>query len=315
MYGKAEGRIGKIAVNLHAIKCAMANEEDNHVIDAETMQSAIALNNFYISQILAIHCELDDEAGLSGLLAKIVQIAEKANQPIRASDVIQALPKRERKPAAEIKEQFYELERLGYGVTSGTNRSLKFALTDGDQTTQEQPPNSDPPQPNSEPNSGQLGQGLDQATKPETPTNQEIDKTFGQLGQDPSASLSKENASEWKQEESLDQHQGLNQNRPNLPKQSPNAHSEENLSLDNANQSTTKPGVNQVEDNQTKTDGVEEKTIDWVRIDGEVFRVAAQVGNTLHLRESGFSKVVRKVQIHEVEIGVGASNQITSDQQ
>ena len=303
MYGKAEGRIGKIAVNLHAIKCAMANEEDNHVIDAETMQSAIALNNFYISQILAIHGELDDEAGLSGLLAKIVQIAEKANKPIRASDVIQALPKRERKPAAEIKEQFYELERLGYGVTSGTNRSLKFSLTSKDKTAKQQTPNSDPPQPNSEPKCGQFGQSLDKATKPKTPITKEKEETFGQFGYTQSPSLPKENPSESKHEKCLDKDQEFHQTYPNLPNNSLNLHSEGNTSLDDSDQTMTKQQVNDAEADQTQINEVEEKEIDWVRIDGEVFRVAAKAGNTLYLRESGFSKVVRKVQIHEVEIG------------
>jgi len=41
---------------------------------------------------------------------------------------------------------------------------------------------------------------------------------------------------------------------------------------------------------------------DWVKYQGHVYRVAYRDGNILHLRQSGFSKIVHKVHISQVEV-------------
>lgn len=161
LYGKAEGRVGKIALNLHAIQYAMSESEDNKIISLETMKAAIALNHFFISQTLAIRGELNNEdqgTNLSGLLPKVIRIAERKGDTISASEVNQSLSKNERESAEKIKEKFRELEQLGYGETIGGNRTLKFKL-------------------------GKLGNPTEDQTKPECTEAEVTEANLGKIGQ------------------------------------------------------------------------------------------------------------------------------------
>jgi hypothetical protein len=45
------------------------------------------------------------------------------------------------------------------------------------------------------------------------------------------------------------------------------------------------------------------RKIDWVRYNGQVYRVAFQNGKKLSLRQAGFTKIVHYVYVHQVEIG------------
>ncbi len=113
--GKTEGRIGRIALNLHIIRALFEKRMPAKQIDGETMINAIALGRFYMNQIEALYFNFDDPNALAPNLAKVIQIAKKKGGVIGARDVSAACG-RNKPNAATVKSWFTELVAIGHGT-------------------------------------------------------------------------------------------------------------------------------------------------------------------------------------------------------
>ncbi|PSO79451.1 MAG: hypothetical protein BRC41_18980 [Cyanobacteria bacterium QH_9_48_43] len=135
VWGKSEGRVGKIALNLHLIKHAFHHSETvPEEIDAETMRSAIELTEFYANQVKALYNELETGSSLSPILAKVVSVAQKKGDWTTARDIRNKLSKQQAKTFTpeKIRWFFSELAEKGYGRVTGEGRTLKFmSCSDG----------------------------------------------------------------------------------------------------------------------------------------------------------------------------------------
>ena len=66
VWGKSEGRIGKIAINLHRTEAAFKGEIPSELIERHTIKAAIALTYFSAQQVQAIYTKLGGEDSLGG---------------------------------------------------------------------------------------------------------------------------------------------------------------------------------------------------------------------------------------------------------
>jgi len=120
IFSKMEGVIGRLALNLHAISLAVSGSVSSvstpvdTEISLDTMNKAIDLAGFYMSEIKAIHAESAAEGGeLSALLAKLLGIAV-ANGKLTGRDVRRA--SRAVKTSSQAVDLLRELESCGYGT-------------------------------------------------------------------------------------------------------------------------------------------------------------------------------------------------------
>jgi hypothetical protein len=131
IYSKMEGVIGRLALNLHAISLAVngtvssvsstVNGGADSEISLDTMNKAIDLAGFYMSEIKAIHAESAAEVGeLSALLAKLLGIAV-ANGKLTGRDVMRT--SRSIKNTSQAIDLLRELESCGYGTLEKTKNS------------------------------------------------------------------------------------------------------------------------------------------------------------------------------------------------
>lgn len=127
IFSKMEGVIGRLALNLHAIDLAVSGGVSSvsatvssvstpvdTEISLDTMNKAIDLAGFYMSEIKAIHADSAAEVGeLSALLAKLLGIAV-ANGKLTGRDVMRA--SRAVKTTSQAVDLLRELESCGYGT-------------------------------------------------------------------------------------------------------------------------------------------------------------------------------------------------------
>jgi hypothetical protein len=127
IFSKMEGLIGRLALNLHAVSVAVngtVNGVNDTEISIDTMNKAIELAGFYMSEIKAIHAESAAEGGeLSALLAKLLDSAVTAGRltsrdAIRKNNAI--------KTNSQALELFRELESCGYGSVEKIKQSWVF---------------------------------------------------------------------------------------------------------------------------------------------------------------------------------------------
>lgn len=128
VYGKAEGRIGKLAIILHSIKYIMLGQEVPSEIGSKTLENAIQLTRFYTGQIESLYRDLENT--LPNNLAKVLDLADRSQEPISARDVHQSLSSQKRVGAAQIREWFQSLVSLGKGILIGSGKSVKFKSTE-----------------------------------------------------------------------------------------------------------------------------------------------------------------------------------------
>ncbi len=126
VWGKSEGRIGKLAIDLHRISAAMNREIPSEIIDRDTISSAIAGTYFYAQQVQALYTTLGDEQALSPMLAKVIDLAERKGDWIKASDVYLNITKSKRPNGGTVRQWFRELVTLNKGEVRGQGRSLEF---------------------------------------------------------------------------------------------------------------------------------------------------------------------------------------------
>ncbi|MFM7192072.1 MAG: DUF3987 domain-containing protein [Microcystaceae cyanobacterium] len=126
VYGKSEGRIGKLAIVLHLIKHIFNGQTVPNVIEADTIQAAIALTDFYINQVLSLYGQLTpDDNALAPHLLKVIDLAKRLGE-ITPRDVTRA---RIAKDSDTVKLWFQELDAMGLGSVTKSAKSLKFSAS------------------------------------------------------------------------------------------------------------------------------------------------------------------------------------------
>ena len=128
VWGKSEGRIGKLAINLHRIEAAFLGQPPSPTIGRNTIKAAIALSYFSVQQVQAIYTMLGSENSLPPMLAKVLDIAERKGDWITSKDVQSCFNSKNRPRPETIRQWFKELQVLSLGTTEGSGRYLKFLL-------------------------------------------------------------------------------------------------------------------------------------------------------------------------------------------
>lgn len=129
VWGKSEGRIGKLAINLHRIEAVFTGQLPSDRIGRHTMSAAIALTYFYAQQVQALYSLLGEEDSLPPMLAKVLDIAERKGDWINARDVQFGFSGKKRPAAESVRQWFKELEALELGTIQGQGRHIKFSLS------------------------------------------------------------------------------------------------------------------------------------------------------------------------------------------
>ena len=125
VWGKAEGRIGKVALNLHVIHELMAGRIPDLFIPRERYLEATQITLFFIQQIFSLYKEFGEAGSLPSNLTKVIELSKKKGV-VSARDVMQRIDSKSRPKAVDVRSWFRELEAMGYGETSGEGRSLRF---------------------------------------------------------------------------------------------------------------------------------------------------------------------------------------------
>lgn len=127
VWGKAEGLVGKIALNLHCIEYAIKGDVPPERIGVDTIARAIELANFYALQFEGFHSSMGD--GLPANLAKVLELSErKGDDWLSAREVYHGLSSKLKKniSAQTIRGWFKNLAELGKGVIDGSGKILRF---------------------------------------------------------------------------------------------------------------------------------------------------------------------------------------------
>ncbi|NET08272.1 MAG: DUF3987 domain-containing protein [Merismopedia sp. SIO2A8] len=183
VYSKAQGQIGRIAINLH---CIWEAEKGKLCPDAEIpleiLELAIELMAFYIRQVKYFHASFDDSEQMARSL-KLVELSKRFEEAgkhggwVKASDFQQAFGgKKEKRPNANTARKIMqETVDLGQGSIKGTGCHMQFHWR---RRFDDHPPT--PPTPDT---LGGTRQKLGETPTAQTQTPQAIDKKLGFLGE------------------------------------------------------------------------------------------------------------------------------------
>jgi hypothetical protein len=167
VWGKSEGRIGKLAVNLHVIHALMKGEIPSEEIPVGIVRTAISLTKFYAQQVQSLYTQFSDPDALAPQLVKIIELSRK-NGWLKASDVYLSITKKSRPSGETVREWFGELVVMGKGEVKGQGRSLQFRAFS---------PNEPPPSPPLD----EIRQNLDKSSNAETTIYQEFQDKLDKL--------------------------------------------------------------------------------------------------------------------------------------
>ncbi len=126
VWGKSEGRIGKLAIDLHRTEAVFKGEIPSELIERHTIKAAIALTYFSAQQVQAIYTMLGPCDSLPPMLARVLDIAERKSDWISAKDVQLNFSYKSRPKPETVRQWFAELDKLNLGTTEGKGRKLKF---------------------------------------------------------------------------------------------------------------------------------------------------------------------------------------------
>ncbi len=136
VWGKSEGRIGKIATNLHVIHELTAGRVPGQIIPKARYVEAVQITLFSIQQVFSLYNELAESDALATHLAKAIALSRKKKGWISARDLQLGYDSKSRPTANQVRSWFRELEAMGKGVLQGENCYLKFnALSVGKPST------------------------------------------------------------------------------------------------------------------------------------------------------------------------------------
>ena len=124
-WGKAEGRVGKIAVNLHVIHELMVGHTPSEFIPKARYQEAFRIVMFGMQQVFSLYNELGESEALATNLVKVIDVSQKKGW-IVARDVQRTYDKASCPTPDQVRSWFRELEAMGKGSTSGNGRNLKY---------------------------------------------------------------------------------------------------------------------------------------------------------------------------------------------
>lgn len=307
---------GVLALLLHALNAAIRGEQPDAEIPLETIKSAIALAKYYIGQVKLLHAEGDAEEGeLSPQLLKILNLSERKGW-IKAKDVQASDRSFRKKNASEIRSLFTELEAMGLGVTDGKGSRLIFqGKTNADEELSLEETSKACTLRMADSSCHLADKNVSHQNSHDNcnSTNfTEMADTFKSSSSHPSASTECSRSSK---EETVKDSQLADTDKDYLEELSATqtqnsqtsmeteseladtdvSHSSSTVSDDNS--------VSQDDKSVPQTNPTSEPELDYVKYQGAVYRVAYRDGNILHLRQSGFSKIVHKVHISQVVVG------------
>jgi hypothetical protein len=124
-WGKGEGRIGKLACNLHVVHELMAGHIPSEFIPKARFEEAFAIAMFSMQQVFSLYNELGDENALATHLTKVLTLSQRKGE-ITARNVQMLYDSKSRPTPDAVRSWFRELEAMNKGKTSGTGRSLSF---------------------------------------------------------------------------------------------------------------------------------------------------------------------------------------------
>lgn len=139
VYPKIEAYTARLAGVLHGIWAASAGVSPVDEISGETMEKAIYLARYFLSQAEWLH-SAPSGASPGGLLARIQEYAARKGEAVSARDVksaIAAVKKCAHATAEYIREFFVELAKAGYGVLQGQGTRLRYLAHQQQQQSQQ----------------------------------------------------------------------------------------------------------------------------------------------------------------------------------
>ncbi|AFZ15736.1 hypothetical protein Cri9333_4981 (plasmid) [Crinalium epipsammum PCC 9333] len=126
VWGKTEGRIGKLAINLHVIHELMNGRTPSEVIPLDIIKKAVRLAKFYCHQVQAMYSEFSS-GSLAPHLAKIIQLCERKQRAVTPKEISLTFPHSKRPKAEVVKIWFNELAAMGLGNVEGKGRLVEFS--------------------------------------------------------------------------------------------------------------------------------------------------------------------------------------------
>jgi DNA primase catalytic core len=171
VWGKSEGRIGKLAVNLHVIHALMNGKIPSEEISVEMVRIAINLTKFYAQQVQSLYTQFSDPDALAPQLVKVIELSHKKDW-LKASDFYLSITKAHRPSGETVREWFGELVAMGKGEVKGQGRSLQFRAF---------LPNELPPTPPHHQEIRQIRQELDNLSNAEMTASQEFQEKLDKL--------------------------------------------------------------------------------------------------------------------------------------
>lgn len=129
---KMKGVTGELALILHRLNAAIANQPPSVEVNGLTMSQAIALAQYYLYQVKLIHADAEGETvngNPTGKLKKILELSERVGV-VSAREVKNGIWHYRKTTPEEIRSDFFKLEAMGYGQIEGTGNRLKFKTVD-----------------------------------------------------------------------------------------------------------------------------------------------------------------------------------------
>jgi hypothetical protein len=171
VWGKSEGRIGKLAVNLHVVHSLMKGEIPCEEIPVEMVRIAISLTKFYAQQVQSLYTQFSDPDADAPQLVKVIELSRKKGW-LKASDVYLSITKARRPSGETVREWFCELVAMKKGEVRGQGRSLQFRAF-----LPNEPPTTHPANPEIR----QIRQNLDNLSNAEVTVNQGVQEKLDKL--------------------------------------------------------------------------------------------------------------------------------------
>jgi hypothetical protein len=123
VYAKSKQQVGEIALLLHLIWAAYNQEDPGDYISIETMDRAIEISKFSISQIRSFHSK-SNESSLTPILTYIIEYSKRKGI-ISARDIVHSGKK---ESPDVLREYFKELAIMGLGFTTGNGKTLRYSF-------------------------------------------------------------------------------------------------------------------------------------------------------------------------------------------
>lgn len=131
VYAKAEGYVGRLAMNLHVLHELECNRTPDSVIPVERMREAIELMKFFIGQVRLIHASVEDGDSIAPHIQKVIELSKRKQLGgetgwIKAKDVQLNSTRNKRPSPNDARNWMSQAASLGYGSLKGEGIRLEF---------------------------------------------------------------------------------------------------------------------------------------------------------------------------------------------